>query len=318
MPTSPTPTAVGSVAGFALTRRTGLVQAFSAYGLWGLLPLYFFLLAPAGAFEIVAERILFSLLFCLVLITATRNWSKVWAVVRKPRILLTLGLAGAFIYINWQVYLLAVLTGHVLEGALGYFINPIVTVLLGVLVLRERLRPMQWVAVGVSFTAVLVLAFGYGRVPWISLALAFSFGIYGLIKKRLGDRVDALTGLSLETAWLVPIAVAQLAVVASTAGLTFGVLGPFHTVAIVSSGVVTAIPLLLFAGAARRLPLISLGLIQFVAPLSQFAIGAFLLHETLTLERWVGFALVWLALVVLAVDMVRSGRAARRELPALV
>ncbi|MBC7518400.1 MAG: EamA family transporter RarD [Microbacteriaceae bacterium] len=307
-----------SAAGKRATRRTGLLQGFSAYGLWGLLPLYFFLLAPAGAFEIVAERILFSLLFCLILITATRHWMKVLAIVRQPKLLFTLGLAGVFIYINWQVYLLAVLTGRVLEGALGYFINPIVTVLLGVLVLRERLRPLQWVAVGISFIAVLVLAFGYGQVPWISLALAFSFGIYGLIKKRLGNRVDALTGLSLETAWLAPVAIAQLAIVASTAGLTLGTLGPLHTIAIIGSGVVTAIPLLLFAGAARRLPLITLGLIQFVAPLSQFAIGAFLLHETLTPERWLGFGLVWVALLVLSADMLSSGRAARREPPELV
>ena len=318
MPSSSTLPTLGVSAVKAAIRRTGLLQAFSAYGVWGLLPLYFFLLAPSGAFEIVAERIVFSLLFCLVLITSTRNWARVIAVIRQPKLLLTIGLAGVFIYINWQVYLLAVLTGHVLEGALGYFINPIVTVLLGVLVLRERLRTMQWVAIGISFVAVLVLAFGYGQIPWISLALAFSFGTYGLIKKRVGDRVDALTGLSLETAWLAPVAIVQLLIVASTVGLTFGALGALHAVAIIGSGVVTAIPLLLFAGAARRLPLISLGLIQFVAPLSQFAIGAFLLHETLTPERWLGFALVWFALVVLAVDMVRSGRAARREVLPLV
>jgi len=222
-----------------------------------------------------------------------------------------------FIYVNWQVYIFAVLTDRVLEGALGYFINPIVTVLLGVLILRERLRRMQWVAVGISFVAVLVLAIGYGQFPWISLTLAFSFGFYGLIKKRVGPRVDAVSGLSLETAWLVPVAVIQLALVGATTGLTIGTVSPLHTIAIIGSGVITAIPLLLFAGAARRLPLISLGLIQYLAPLLQFAFGAFVLGEAMPPERWVGFGLVWVALIVLTIDMIVSGRASRRALPLL-
>lgn len=307
----PTPPAPHDQAG------RGLAYAIGAYGLWGFLPVYFLLLAPTGPFEIVAARILFSLLFCAILLTLTRNWGSVLSIARQPRLLLTIAAAGVFIYLNWQVYILAVLTGHVLEGALGYFINPIVTVLLGVLVLRERLRPAQWAAVGISFVAVLVLAIGYGQFPWISLTLAFSFGFYGLIKKRVGPRVDAVSGLSLETAWLVPVAVIQLAVVGATTGLTIGTVNPLHTLTIVGSGVITAVPLLLFAGAARRLPLITLGLVQYLAPLLQFAIGAFLLHEDMPPERWVGFGLVWIALIVLSIDMVSSGRAARRALPLL-
>ncbi len=299
------------------TRRTGFIQAVGAYGLWGFLPVYFLLLVPSGPFEIVAARILFSLVFCAVLLTATRSWGRVTAIVRQPRLALTIGLAGVFIYVNWQVYILAVLSGRVLEGALGYFINPIVTVLLGVLVLRERLRPAQWVAVGISAVAVLVLAIGYGEFPWISLILAFSFGFYGLIKKRIGPRVDAVSGLALETAWLVPVAVVQLSVVAATAGLTIGQVSAWHTVGIVGSGVITAIPLLLFAGAARRLPLVTLGLVQYLAPLLQFAFGAFVMMEAMPPERWVGFGLVWLALVVLTVDMVTAGRGSRRIAPQL-
>ena len=222
-----------------------------------------------------------------------------------------------FIYVNWQVYILAVLTGRVLEGALGYFINPIVTVLLGVLLLREKLRPAQWTAVGISLVAVLVLAIGYGQFPWISLTLAFSFGFYGLIKKRIGPRVDAVSGLSLETAWLLPVAVVQLVIVGTVSGVTLGTVSTWHTLAIIGSGVITAIPLLLFAGAARRLPLITLGLVQYLAPLLQFVFGAFLLGEAMPPERWVGFGLVWVALVVLTADMLIAGRASRRAVPLL-
>jgi len=297
----------------ARVRRAGLVQALSAYGLWGFLPIYFLLLSPTGPFEIVAARILFSLVFCALLLTLTRDWSGVLRIVREPRLLLLVGLAGALIYVNWQVYILAVLSGHVLEGALGYFINPIVTVLLAVLVLRERLRPLQWAAVGISAAAVLVLAIGYGRFPWISLALAFSFGLYGLIKKRVGPRVGAVSGLSLETAWLTPVAILQLAIVSTTTGLTIGSVGLLHTALIVGSGVITAIPLLLFAGAARRLSLTALGLVQYLAPILQFVFGAFVLQEDLPLERWIGFALVWVALAVLTVDLVNSNRAVARE-----
>lgn len=296
----------------ASVRRTGLAQAFGAYALWGFLPVYFLLLAPTGPFEVVALRILFSLIFCAVLLTATRTWGRVIAIVRQPRLLLTIAAAGVFIYVNWQVYILAVLTGHVLEGALGYFINPIVTVLLGVLVLRERLRLAQWIAVGVSFVAVLVMAVAYGQFPWISIILALSFGFYGLVKKRVGPRVDALSGLALETAWLAPVAVVQLVIVGSTAGLTIGQLGVGHALLLIGSGVCTAVPLLLFAGAARRLPLITVGLVQYLAPLLMFVFGAFVLGEALPLGRWIGFGLVWLALVILTVDLVVGARTARR------
>lgn len=295
----------------------GLAYAVGAYGLWGFLPAYFLLLSPTGPFEVVAARIFFSLVFCAILLTVTRSWGVLAGIVREPRLLFTMAAAGVFIYVNWQVYILAVLTGHVLEGALGYFINPIVTVLLGVLVLRERLRPLQWVAVGISFIAVLVLAIGYGQFPLISLVLAFSFGFYGLIKKRVGPRVDAVSGLTLETAWLTPVAVVQLAIVGATTGLTIGSVNPWHTAALIGSGVITAVPLLFFAGAARRLTLISLGLVQYLAPLLQFVIGAFVLGEAMPPERWIGFGLVWLALVVLTADLVGSSRNARRPVPEL-
>jgi chloramphenicol-sensitive protein RarD len=224
-----------------------------------------------------------------------------------------MGLAGAFIFINWQTYVIAATTGHVVEADLGYFINPIVTVLLGVFVLRERLRRLQWVAIGISFLAVVVLAVGYGSLPWISLILAFSFGFYGLIKKRVGPNVDAVTGLTLETAWLAPVAIIQLLVVSGMSGLTFGTVSGWHTAGLLAAGVITAVPLLLFAAAARRLPLTVLGLIQFVGPVIQFLLGVFILNEAMPLERWAGFALVWVALIILMVDMVASGRGPRRS-----
>ena len=294
-----------------------MLFAIAAYTLWGVLPAYFLLLQPAGAIEIVALRILFSLVFCAILITATRAWPALVAILKQPRLVLMMGLAAALIFVNWQVYVYATLSNRVIETAIGYFINPIVTVLLGVILLRERLRPLQWVAVGISAFAVLVLAVNYGAFPWISLTLAFSFGIYGLIKKRVGARVDAVSGLTIETAWLVPVATVQLVVVGAGAGLTFGTVSLAHTLALLSAGVVTAVPLLLFAAAARRLPLVYMGLIQYLAPLLQFLFGAFVLNEEMPSARWFGFGLVWVALVVLSIDLIATGRASRRASPNL-
>jgi chloramphenicol-sensitive protein RarD len=292
--------------------KSGLIFAISAYGIWGVLPLYFLVLAPTGAFEVVAWRVLFSLVFCAVLIASTRAWRPLLVALRTRRIVWTMGLAGVLIYINWQTFILATLSGHVVETALGYFINPIITVLLGVLVLHERLRAGQWAAVAISLVAVVVLSVGYGRIPWISLILAFSFGTYGLIKKRVGGHLDALSGLTLETMWLTPVAIIQLVVVSMISGLTFGTVSPLHTIALIGSGVLTAIPLLFFAAASRRLPLTTMGLVQYVAPVLQFIAGVAILHEPMPPERWLGFGLVWLALIVLTVDMVAAGRSSRR------
>jgi chloramphenicol-sensitive protein RarD len=281
---------------------TGLLLAILAYLLWGFLPLYFLLLAPANALEIVSWRILLSLVFCAILLTLTRAWSRFWALLRDRRISLTLLVAGILILVNWLVYVYATLNHEVVQAALGYFTNPIVTVLLGIFVLHERLRPAQWVAIGISGVAVVIIAIGYGAFPWIALALAFSFGLYGLIKKRVGDRVDALSGLTIETLWLAPVAAGQLVLVSLTSGLTIGHVSTLQTVAMLCAGVVTAVPLLLFAGAARRLPLATVGLVQYLTPIMQFLIGVLLLHEAVTPERLLGFVLVWIALILLAID----------------
>ena len=286
----------------------GLLLAILAYLLWGFLPLFFLLLAPANALEIVAWRVLFSLVFCAILLTVTKAWTHLGELLRDRRVALTLLLAGILILINWLVYVFATLTHEVVQAALGYFTNPIVTVLLGVFVLRERLRPMQWVSIGISAVAVVIIAVNYGAFPWIALALAFSFGLYGLIKKRVGNRVDALSGLTIETMWLAPIAVAQLILVSLTSGLTIGTISPLQTVSMCLAGVVTAVPLLLFAGAARRLPLTTIGLVQYLTPIMQFLIGVLLLHETMTPARLAGFVLVWIALIVLTIDRFVAAR----------
>jgi chloramphenicol-sensitive protein RarD len=212
---------------------------------------------------------------------------------------------------NWSIYIYATISGHVVEAALGYFTNPIVTALLGVFVLREKLRPLQWAAIGISAVAVLVLALNYGQFPFIAVGLAFSFGLYGLVKNRVGGRVDAISGLTVETAWLALPAAVMLVVLGASGALTIGTVSPQHTIALLCAGAVTAIPLLFFAAAARRMPLTLLGLTQYVGPLLQFLIGVVVLREDMPPARWLGFGIVWVALVVLSVDMIRSGRPGR-------
>jgi len=292
----------------------GLAYGVGAYAIWGVLPLFFLLLRPATAVEIVAWRIVLSLVFCALLLTVTRGWPALIRILKDRRTVLIMGGAGTLILVNWLVYVYATVSNHLVEAALGYFTNPIVTVLLGVFVLRERLRPLQWAAIGISAVAVLVLAINYGQFPFIALALAFSFGLYGLIKKQVGGRVDAVSGLSIETAWLAVPASAALLVLAGAGTLTIGTVSTGQTVAMLFAGAVTAIPLLLFAAAARRLPLSYLGLTQYLTPILQFVIGVFLLREEMPPVRWVGFGLVWVALILLSWDMLRAGRAGRSSI----
>ncbi|WP_136587185.1 EamA family transporter RarD [Microbacterium hydrothermale] len=296
----------------------GALYALGAYLLWGVLPIYFLQLAPTGPFEVVAWRIILAFVFCLLLLTVLRAWRPFLAIVRQPRLMLLTAVAGVLIYVNWQTYLYGALTGHVIETSLGYFINPIVTVLLGVVVLRERLRILPWIAVGVAVVAVVVIVVGYGAFPWIALTLAFSFGFYGLVKKQIGPAVDAVSGLTLESLWLLPVAAVQLVFVANISGITLGTQGVLHTVLLLLAGAVTAVPLLLFASGARRVPLTVIGLLQFVAPIIQFVIGVWVLHEPMTAERWVGFALVWVALVMLSVDSVVASRRHRQTVDDVV
>ncbi|WP_036964566.1 EamA family transporter RarD [Promicromonospora kroppenstedtii] len=290
--------------------RWGLPLGISAYLLWGGMPLFFPLLAPAGPLEIVAHRIVWSLLFCLIALAALRQLGDFRTALRSPRLLGTFAVAAALIVVNWVVYVYAVLSDRVLDAALGYFINPIVTVLLGVLVLRERLRPVQWVAIGFGAASVVVLSTGLGGLPWISLTLALSFGLYGLVKNRVGRTVAALPGLAVETAVATPFALAYLLWLGSTG--TFTGEGTGHALLLMSAGIVTALPLLLFGAAARRLPLSVVGMLQYLAPVLQFLVGLLVFGEHMPPARWAGFALVWVALILLTVDGVRQARRAPR------
>ncbi len=286
----------------------GILFGVGAYGLWGLLPLYFFVLQPASAVEIVANRVVWSLLFCALLLTITRSWRVLGAAFRNRTVIGPLALAAGLIAVNWLTYTYGVTTGQAVETSLGYFINPLVSVLLGVFVLKERLRPLQWTAVGVGFVAVGVLTYSYGKLPWIALTLAFSFGLYGFVKKRVGPRVDALTSLSVETIVLAPIAGAAMVVLALTGAATLATNGTGHFWLLAASGVITAVPLLLFGASARRLPMTTIGLLQYFAPVLQFIVALVVFKEAMTPERWIGFGVVWLALLLLTADMLRTAR----------
>lgn len=295
-------------------KGAGFAYAVGAYLIWGVLPLYFLLLAPTGPWEVVAWRVLFSLVFCALLLAVMRGWRRLWAIVRQPRLLGLTALAGLLIYVNWQVFLIGTLSDRVVETSLGYFINPITTVLLGVFVLRERIRALQWTAIGIAAVAVIVIIAVYGEFPWIALTLTASFGLYGLIKKQIGPTVDAVSGLALESFWLIPIAVAQLIAVGATTGITFANNGAWHTALLCFAGVATAVPLLLFAAGTRRINLTVIGMIQFVTPIMQFLIGVLVLREPMPTERWIGFVLVWVAVLVFVIDLLLAARRARRPL----
>lgn len=294
--------------------RTGLAYGFAAYGMWGLFPLYWPLLEPAGAAEILAHRMMWSLLAVLLLLLVLRRWAWIPALLRQPRRLALVALAATVISVNWGTYIWSVNSGHVVEAALGYFINPLVSIGFGVLLLGERMRRTQWIAVGVGVAAVVVLTVGYGKMPWISLTLAFSFGVYGLVKKHV--RLDGVESLAAETAiQFLPAAGYVLFLLLSGQG-AFGHQGAGHAVLMSGSGFATALPMVAFGAAAVRLPLTTLGPLQYLAPISQFVLGLAVFHEDMPVERWAGFALVWVALTLLTWDALRTARRGRNELRA--
>jgi chloramphenicol-sensitive protein RarD len=282
--------------------RRGTTYGFLAYAIWGVFPLYFHALQPAGAWEILAHRIVWTLVVCAGVLLVRRDlaWSR--QLVARPRLAAGVTVAALLIAANWVIYVAAVLSGRTTEAALGYFLNPIVTVALGVLVLRERLRPLQWAAVGIGAAAGVYLSVAGGQFPLIALSLAFSFAAYGLVKKKLGASLDAMHSLAAETAVLFPVALVVLVVLTATGGTTFTVDAPLHPSLLLLAGVVTAVPLLLFAAAARRIPLTTVGLLQFITPVLQLLCGVLLLDEHMTQARWIGFGIVWVALLVLTVD----------------
>lgn len=284
----------------------GTVYGLTAYVMWGAFPLYFWALKPAGAWEILSHRIIWTFVFCgaILLVQRDLGWARqLW---RRPRLGVGVTLAGFFIATNWVVYVYAVITGRTAEASLGYFLNPIVTVGLGIVILRERLRPLQWVAVVIGLGAAIYLSIVTGSVPAIAITLAVSFGLYGLVKKKVGASLEAMQSLTAETALLVPVAMGLILWLGSRAETTFTTEGPTHTTLLLSAGIITAIPLLFFAAAARRIPLVTVGLLQFITPVLQLLVAVTLLGEHVSPQRWVGFVIVWVALVVLSADAVRQ------------
>ncbi len=283
----------------------GLTLGLSAYLIWGSFPVIITLLGFASPWEIVVWRILFGLVAGLLFVVVARSWPTFVSVFRNRQARPWLALSSVMIMINWTVYVYAIAIGHVVESSLGYFINPLVTIVLAVFFLSERLRPLQWVAVGLGLVAVLTLTIDYGRPPWVALSLAISFGLYGLAKNKLADQVTALHSYTFETVVLAPVALAMLAWVASTGPIEFTQHGWAGATGLALYGFLTAIPLILFGVAAQHLPLSWIGFMQYLTPIIQFLLGIFYFQEAMPAARWVGFALVWLGLSVLSVDMLR-------------
>jgi len=298
----------------AETRR-GFLLGVAAYAIWGLFPLYWPLLEPAGAVEILAHRVFWSLAVVVGLVFAVRRADRLRAVLRSPRIRSILTGAAVVIAINWGTYIWAVNNDHVVEASLGYFINPLVTVLIGVVVLHERLRRAQWAALGLAAVAVLALTIEYGHPPWVALILAFSFGTYGLAKKKAN--VGAVESLTFETMVLAPVAVAYIAWLVFAGTSTFGHHGAGHALLLAATGVVTVIPLICFGGAATRVSLTTIGLLQYITPTVQFILGVTVFAEPMPAMRWVGFALIWLALALFTGESLRHRHRRRRDLQQL-
>jgi len=289
----------------AETRR-GFILGAAAYSIWGLFPLYWPLLKPAGAVEILAHRIVWSLLVMAVLIAVLNRRRRFKAMLASRHTRLFLGVAAVVISVNWGTYIYGVNNERVVEASLGYFLNPVVTVLMGVLILGERLRTMQWVAMAIATIAVLGLAIEYGEPPWVALVLAFSFGTYGLAKKKAN--AGAVESLFLETLLLTPVALVYIGWLTVSGSAHFGNEGVSHMALIATTGIVTAIPLICFGAAATRVTLTTIGLLQYLAPTLQFLLGVFLFHEPMPALRWAGFALVWVALVIFTVESLNHHR----------
>jgi chloramphenicol-sensitive protein RarD len=272
--------------------------------MWGFFPLYWPLLEPSGAVEILAHRIVWSLVLLLAVVLVTSRRARLRETVARRRTRWLLAVASVLISVNWGTYIWSVNNGHVVEASLGYFINPLVSVLMGVLILGERMRRLQWVALFIATLGVLVLTVDYGHPPWIALVLAFSFGCYGLAKKKAD--AGAVESLVVETLILAPVALGYLVFLGATGVATVGSYGAPHALLMMGTAVITVLPLLCFGGAATRIPLSTLGLMQYLAPTVQFALGVLVFDEPMPVLRWVGFAFIWLALVVFTAESLRN------------
>ena len=289
-------------------RRAGLINGFSAYLLWGVMPLLFAAAAPTGALELVSHRVIWSLGFCAILLVFTGGFLRTWQILRSPRLFGLLLLASVLIAINWTTFIYGVETNQLVEISLGYYLNPLISIGLGVVFLGEKLRPLQWTAVGFGLLAVIIVGIGLGRVPYLAFTVALSFGLYGLVKNKVGSRVGALEGMAVESLVLAVPSAIYLIVLGSLGLQTFTGFGGWHVVVIIVTGPATAIPLILFSAAARRIPLSWVGMLQYLTPTIQFTLGVTVLGEMMSTTRWVGFFVIWIAVVLLCTDMIRHSR----------
>ncbi|MEY2709362.1 MAG: hypothetical protein RL031_235 [Actinomycetota bacterium] len=270
-----------------------------------MFPLYWPLLEPANPLEIVSHRAVWTLVFCLIVLAITHALKSTLATFRRPKVAAKLFLASVLISINWLIYIWATNNDHVVEASLGYYINPLIIIAFGVVLLKEKMRRLQWIAVSIASVGVIILTVDYGRLPWVALGLALSWGTYGLVKKQLG--LGALEGLAIETMIAFIPYCGYLIFIGSKGEGQFGN-GAGLTILLISAGAVTAIPLLLFNGSTTRLPYSTIGLMQYITPTIQFSIGVWVNNEAMPTARWVGFIFIWLALITLATDLLKSGR----------
>ena len=289
-----------------MKQNRGLIYGVAAYGIWGLFPLFWPLMAPAGSLEILAHRIAWSLAFLALFNSLRGRWSSILKVLRSSRLVWQLVAAAVLITVNWGLYIWSVNNGHIIDASFGYFMNPLINVLLGILLFKEKLNLPQRVAVGIAAAGVVWMAVDAGTLPWIGLVLAFSFAGYGAVKKQL--KVPATDSLSVETILLAPVAVGYLVWLEANGSAAFLHEGGWQALASIAAGPVTAVPLVFFAAAAKRLPYSTLGVVQYLTPTMQFLLGWLLFNEAMSSGRWLGFGLVWVALVVFTVDAVRQGR----------
>lgn len=291
--------------------RSGIVSAALAFLCWGLFPIYFHAIGEVPPMQILAHRVLWSLAFLLIVLALRRQW-KWLAIVRQPRVFWSFAASAFLLSANWLVYIWAVKNGHVIEASLGYFINPLVNITLGFLLLKERMRPAQWAAIALAALGVCWLTWQSGTVPWIALFLAASFGGYGLLRKTAA--LGALEGLSFETMVLFPFAAGYIAWLTMNGANAF-MNAPLDTtrLLLVAAGPITAIPLLLFASGARKIPLSILGLLQYLSPTIQFVLGVWLFHEAFSSDRLVGFVMIWAALALYAGEGLLRSRSAKKE-----
>jgi chloramphenicol-sensitive protein RarD len=291
--------------------RKGVLFGISAYLIWGFFPIMFKSLQSVPPLEIVYHRVVWSFIFLIIVTLVGRSWNRLKSAAKRPKVLALYGLASLFLATNWLVYVYGVNSGHIVETSLGYFINPLLSVALGVILLREKLRPLQWLPVGLAAMGVIYLTAHYGAVPWIALTLAFTFGTYGLIKKIAP--LGSLDGLTLETAILFLPSLGFIAYFGLQGSGAFIQDGLNSSLLLIMAGVITAIPLLLFASAAHLIPLSFIGILQYIAPTCQFLLGVFLYREPFTQERLVGFMIIWLALLIFTMDGLRTRRRSVRS-----